>query len=381
VRIRLRHLLYLSLGAAGAVVAVLWLGLIQISASSGHWGVTDWVLHTVMRQSVKFHAPAKEPPPLDDPALVRRGAGHYESGCAACHGSPARSRGAAVMQMTPHPPDLADRIDDWRPAELFWIVKHGVKFTGMPAWPTQARDDEVWAMVAFLQAMPEMNARDYRRLAFGPEEGEGDAADLSTSVRPTEADCIRCHGTDGLGEANGAFPRLDIQPEPVLYAALKAYADGHRASGIMQSAASGLVEADLRELAAFYTKVVPLAGASVAADTVDGDLLARGEAIATHGIPRRDVAACDGCHGAEAAARQPDFPRIAGQYPGYLRDQLALFAAEEVERGGGRFKDLMTLSAHTLEPDEIEAVALWYASREPLGYRRGEEAGAVRPEE
>lgn len=361
--IRLRHLLMLAAGGAAAVVVVLWLGLVQISASSGHWAITDWVLHAVMRQSVKFHAAGLDAPDLSDPALLRRGAGHFESGCAACHGSPAQPRGPVVMSMTPHPPDLATRIDDWRPQDLFWVVKHGVKFTGMPAWPTQARDDEVWSMVAFLQALPGMDAEAYRRHAFGPAEHEGDAADLSTTVRPARADCVRCHGDDGLGDPNGAFPRLDIQPVEVLVDALAAYAAGTRQSGIMQAAVSGLTEAERRRLAASFMSDAPLAPAALDPAEVGAEVLARGREIALRGIPRHDVAACEGCHG-PPAARQADFPRIAGQYPGYLEDQLRLFADEE-GRGGGRFASLMTLAAHRLEPADIAAVARWYASRDP----------------
>ncbi len=71
-------------------------------------------------------------------------------------------------------------------------------------------------------------------------------------------------------------------------------------------------------------------------DVCRGRVLARGREIAMRGIPRHDVAACQGCHGANAVRQQLGFPRIAGQYPGYLEDQLRLFANEE-GRGGGRF--------------------------------------------
>ncbi len=204
--IRVRHLLMLAAAGAAAVVVVLWLGLVQISASSGHWAITDWVLHAVMRQSVKFHAAGLDPPDLSDPAMLRRGAGHFESGCAACHGSPARPRGPVVLSMTPHPPDLATRIDDWRPQDLFWIVKHGIKYSGMPAWPTQARDDEVWAQVAFLRALPSMDAETYAELALGGARGQDrleaggeTTAALDGIFQNALDDCARCHSRDGLG--------------------------------------------------------------------------------------------------------------------------------------------------------------------------------------
>ena len=66
--------------------------------------------------------------------------------------------------MTPHPPDLTSTIPGYEPEELFYVVKHGVKFTGMPAWPALQRDDEVWAMVAFLQILPRLNRAAYREL-------------------------------------------------------------------------------------------------------------------------------------------------------------------------------------------------------------------------
>ena len=69
--------------------------------------------------------------------------------------------------MTPPPPELTGRVSRYKAEELFSIVKHGIKFTGMPAWPVQQRDDEVWAVVAFLRRMPEVDAAEYRRLAYG----------------------------------------------------------------------------------------------------------------------------------------------------------------------------------------------------------------------
>ena len=66
-------------------------------------------------------------------ALVVRGAAHYERSCRACHGSPAAARPPLVMKMTPHPPFLPERMGRWDDAEFFQIVKHGIKFTGMPA--------------------------------------------------------------------------------------------------------------------------------------------------------------------------------------------------------------------------------------------------------
>jgi Cytochrome C oxidase, cbb3-type, subunit III len=86
--------------------------------------------------------------------------------------------------MTPPPPYLPPRIPKWEPNELFYIVKHGIKFTGMPAWPALDRDDEVWAMVAFLRQFPKLDADEYRRLAQGEAAPSGAVALLSDLLGP-----------------------------------------------------------------------------------------------------------------------------------------------------------------------------------------------------
>ena len=214
--------------AAAAIAALLgfivyWSGVVPIGAAGGHWRITDLVLHTAMRRSVAFHAPEEVPQGFGAAAQVRRGAGHFEQGCASCHGSPLRPRGAVPRAMVPEPPDLTGRVDDWTAGELYWIVANGVKFTGMPAWPAPDRHDEAWSLAAFLQRLPGMSREDYRALAFGKVEPD---APLPGPFAALLADCARCHGLDGVGDASGAFPRLDIQPRPVLRAALEAYAQG-----------------------------------------------------------------------------------------------------------------------------------------------------------
>src|SRR5687768_14177042 len=150
-----------------------------------------------------------------------------------------------MAAMTPTPPELRQRLSRWDSEELFSIVKHGLKFTGMPAWPAQQRDDEVWAMVAFLQQFPALDAAEYLRLTGGEAPGPAEAALMgafegSEAARATLRDsCARCHGADGLGR-DAAFPSLAGQPSAYLREALRAYARGERHSGIMQPVAAGL---------------------------------------------------------------------------------------------------------------------------------------------
>lgn len=362
--IRLRHLVHVLAALVVICAAVFWSGIISISASSGHWTITDLILHTAMRRSVIFHARnVTVPPDLEHPGLVRRGAAHFESGCAPCHGSPVRPRSTVPQEMTPPPPPLAPVIGQWEPQHLFWIVKHGVKFTGMPAWPALSRDDEVWAITAFLLAMPEMDGATYTALAYGAAEPPArGAGGLSLVTRPPLENCVRCHDREGKGDPNGAFPRLDIQTEIYLRKALEAYHRGQRASGIMESMVAPLTEAETTALAAHYARKAPDAPAPVDPASLPPDILRRGKEIAQNGIPERNVASCLGCHGPKTG--RPEFPQIHGQYREYLEIQLNLFVSG-TRGSGAEFEHLMSMATHALDPVDIEAVAAWFASRPP----------------
>ncbi|AHL77417.1 cytochrome C [Stutzerimonas stutzeri] len=355
-------LLSVLAGAGGFLLASL--GLVAISASSGHWKATGWILHYVMRRAVSTQSMGIEVPPLDDPAWVLKGAGHYHTGCLACHGGPGKKRSLIVQQMTPEPPFLPPRIAHWEPQELFLIVKHGVKFTAMPAWPAPQRDDEVWAVVAFLQALPGMSEQRYRELALGDrtEDSRGSrtaegAGTQDDALGPVLADCSRCHGIDGNGRG-GAVPRLTGQSQAYLLGALQAYAGGQRYSGIMQPIAAGLEPSVLKALARHYAEL-PV---STRADEpqASAEALERGRALAERGVPERGVPSCVHCHGPKRSPRNPMYPGIAGQYSGYLKQQLELFTAGQ--RGGSEYANVMHSAAQRLTPEQMQAVADYYAS-------------------
>lgn len=355
----------LLLAVAGFLVAAS--GIIPIKASSGHWPITAWFLNFSMQRSVSTHTIGMKVPPLDDPALVLKGAGHYESGCRPCHGSPAVPYPRVAAEMTPHPPNLPPVIPEWDPEELFYIVKHGVKFTGMPAWPALHRDDEVWAVVAFLQALPEMDAQQYRNLVFGGETRQTTVVPLEGLTQPENVprtvteNCARCHGMDGLGRGAGAFPKLAGQHPDYLFASLLAFARGERHSGIMEPIAAGLDREQMQELAVFYGNLPaappPLPEAEVAR------IVAFGEEIARSGIPDQKVPSCASCHGPTSYTRNPMYPRLAGQYADYLVLQLELFQKEY--RGGTDYKGIMDPVVHRLTTEEMQAVAAFYESLDP----------------
>jgi cytochrome c553 len=331
------------------------LGLAPIRASSRHWAVTEWFLHYAMTRAVwmqSWLAPAA-PSDLDRDANVLKGARHYDFGCRPCHGSPGEPMPAIPHAMTPHPPALQSRIEHWQPRELFHLVKHGVKFTGMPAWPAQQRDDEVWAMVAFLRILPSLDRESYLRIARGGgsslEALTGPAAPAPPDI--VTANCARCHGLDGRGRES-AFPALAGQRLEYMTRAMRAYAEGRRHSGVMQPVAKGLAPVS-RDAALEYYGGLPRPRPA----PPDTDAARRGERLAWEGVPDEGVPACAMCH--LVSPVNDAFPRLAGQDPDYLAGQLRLMQARR--RGGSAYLPLMHAFVDRLTRAQIDEVTSYLA--------------------
>jgi cytochrome c553 len=346
----------LLIGAALIVLS----GVMPIKASSGHWPITAKFLDFAKVRSVATHSWGVESPtPLDDEGLVLKGAGHYDVGCYPCHGRPGTRVPAVMAAMTPTPPELTARLSRWTPEELFSIVKHGIKFTGMPAWPAQQRDDEVWAVVSFLRRMPDLDAMAYRGLAYGEADVRAERTPNLPMVgeapppRAVREVCWRCHGTDGTGRGPGVFPSLAGQRSDYLYVSLRAFRERTRFSGVMSAVAATLSDETMREIAEYYGRLPPRsAGPADGASNV-------GAAIAARGIPDRDIPACAECHGPSAQPKNLAYPRLAGQHVRYLTSQLELL--KEQRRGGSPNVNLMQVFVHRLQPQEIRDVARYYA--------------------
>ncbi len=356
---RLLMLALVGLGLALAGFAVVASGIVNISASSGHFRITAWLLEFAMERSVKTHALGLEAPALDVPGLVLKGAGHYEGGCRPCHGAPGEPVPAIAAAMTPPPPHLQEVVSAWRPEELFYIVKHGVKLTGMPAWPSQRRDDEVWAMVAFLRELPGLDAEAYARRVARLTRPSTAVEDFAPTGVLAAARCARCHGED---RPSGAFPSLRGQKREYLLGALRAYSAGKRHSGIMQPVALALSDDQAQQLSAFYGDMTPRSP-EPPRETPDPRALERAREIVAAGIPDTRTPSCSDCHGPNAPRAKPHYPRLAAQDRDYLLLQLKLFRARD--RGGGPSAHLMHEVVDRLNEDEMRAVALYYSLLTP----------------
>jgi cytochrome c553 len=357
---RIRLALRVVVLAAGALAVFLflfaWSGLYSIAASRGHWAVVEWFLTFGMRNSVKTHALGIEVPPLDGIDLVTLGAGHFHGGCAFCHGAPGLPRNPVALSMLPPPPNLQTSMRPWHDRELFWIVRHGIKYTGMPAWPADRRDDEVWAVAAFLRRLPGLDAGGYRALAFGglhvPAQSGTDLATRSTDE--AVGACARCHGAGARGPASRLVPILHGQPAEFLKRALDSYAAGRRASGIMQPPASDLAPGEAHRVADYYAGLRPPARPSPASDT---PAVERGRALAERGDPDRRIPACRNCHDAAAL---PIYPRLAGQHQAYMANRLRLW--KNGLPPGTDTETIMAPIGRLLDARQIEDVTAYFAS-------------------
>lgn len=357
-------------GAAALVVAALlfaWSGIFNVAASRGHWAVVEWFLAFGMRNSVELRSMAIKAPPLQDIDLIRLGAGHFHGGCAFCHGAPGTPVSPIARQMLPSPPDLATSMRPWTDAELFWIVKHGLKYTGMPGWVALEREDEIWAVVAFLRELPKLEPDKYRDLALGIVKIAGQTGkELATvdSNQQAAGACARCHGAEGSGPVSALIPVLHGQPAEFLARALKEYAEGSRRSGMMQPMAADLNQQEVRRLTQYYARLAKPQSKPRAANA---QLVERGRHLAEAGDAASGIPACNVCHTATALA---EYPRLAGQNASYMAGQLALWRSGH--HASTSSSAIMAPIARRLSESDVAAVTAYFASlrAEPAGANR-----------
>lgn len=147
-------------GAAGGAFVV-YSGVYDISASRQHTQTVYSMLETTMQHSVQRRARDIVVPPLDDSQAIARGAACYQDKCVQCHGAPGVSADDIGKGMQPVPGPLVDALQRWKVSEIYYITRHGIKMSGMPAWEFRLQDSEIWDIVAFIKHMPEMTPDAY----------------------------------------------------------------------------------------------------------------------------------------------------------------------------------------------------------------------------
>ena len=155
-------LLTIALVVAGAGIFI-WSGAYNIAADNPHWPLTEQLMNTARDRSIAAQASESAVPALDDESLIRAGAGNYDAMCVGCHLQPGVERSEASAGLYPAPPNLTRRRTD-DAARAFWVIKHGIKMSGMPAWGRSMEDKHIWGMVAFLRQLPDLSPVRYDEL-------------------------------------------------------------------------------------------------------------------------------------------------------------------------------------------------------------------------
>src|ERR1700761_1164452 len=123
-----------------SALAVVELGLFDTRADTPHAPPIGWAVHTTMINATARAARDIAAPRTFTPAEIKAGLKLYDADCTGCHGGPAIPRAAWTNGMNPSPPYMLDAARHWTPGELFWIVRNGIKMTGMPAWDATMSD-------------------------------------------------------------------------------------------------------------------------------------------------------------------------------------------------------------------------------------------------
>jgi mono/diheme cytochrome c family protein len=157
------------IGALGLIVAIVaavffFGGYYNIAATEQDNGAVAWALIQVRQASIDRHATDTPPGTLNDPATIQAGAKAFAArGCVNCHGGPGAPWAKFSEGLNPGPPDLKDVVGGLQPSEIFWVVKNGIRMTGMPSFAgAGVPDPEIWTMVAFLKKLPTVSDADFK---------------------------------------------------------------------------------------------------------------------------------------------------------------------------------------------------------------------------
>lgn len=172
-----RHFPSVAFVAVAALVAgalsgiVVYVGAYDIGADAPHSKPVYWLIEQFRDRSIAMRSrDVTVPANLMDAKRLQSGAGLYTEMCSGCHLGPGLEKSEISQGLYPRAPELF-RDAQRSPKEQFWIIKHGVKLTAMPAWGKTHSDELIWDMVAFVRKLPKMTPAQYQAaVASAPED-------------------------------------------------------------------------------------------------------------------------------------------------------------------------------------------------------------------
>ena len=194
----------LSAAAVFAAGGFVWSGVYNIAADDPHTRPVYALMDTMRERSIAVRAKKLHPPPnLDDPALIRQGAGNYNAMCMSCHLAPGMAETELSKGLYPAPPNLSKQTVD--AASAFWVIKHGIKASGMPAWGGSMDDEFIWNMSAFLQKLPKLDKAGYQALVASSDGHSHGGGETGGHSHGEEAGADHHGGGDSeeMGDGHG----------------------------------------------------------------------------------------------------------------------------------------------------------------------------------
>ena len=162
--------------AVAGVAGFIWSGVYSVAADDPHTDPVYALLETLRERSIQVRAGQLQAPgDLLDSARITQGSGNYNAMCMGCHLAPGMDGTEMSRGLYPAPPDLTRYSPD--AAKAFWVIKHGIKASGMPAWGESMDDQYIWNMAAFLQVLPTLDAGQYQAMvdsSGGHDHGGGE---------------------------------------------------------------------------------------------------------------------------------------------------------------------------------------------------------------
>jgi mono/diheme cytochrome c family protein len=168
-----------------AVLIVMASGAWNVGATAGPGALETMLASWTVDRSVAVHAPTGNNPLAGQPQAVDQGLHHFRDMCVRCHGGPAGiKRDEFAEGLDPPPPDLDDGSPDKTDGQLFWIVKHGIRMTGMPALAPTHSDDDIWRIVSALRSLDHLTPDQLAILKQPPPAEQAQPAPAKQELAP-----------------------------------------------------------------------------------------------------------------------------------------------------------------------------------------------------
>ena len=162
-------------------------GKFPVGADNPPGLVERYLANMALDQYVDRNAPKQSNPMQPTVENLTAGARAYEQNCSFCHGGAAQRISPMRTKFNPPVPQIVSHIPGDPDANLFWIVKHGIRMTGMPAWDGILNDAQIWQIVAFVKNSGKLppEAQEAWRQAAAPSAPSNPVASPTGAAAPS----------------------------------------------------------------------------------------------------------------------------------------------------------------------------------------------------